>query len=172
MITPIPNYETHYGATPDGRIFSFNYRGTKGCVHELAQSSLYDKRRKTKSMYRRVKAYWVNPKTPTAVHRLIAQTFLPNPNSLPQVNHKNGDKADNRVENLEWCTVGDNVRHSESSGLADHPQGEDHPAAKLTEVEVLEIRELAGDVCDIAEIYGVSKYCIYDIRNRKSWRHI
>ncbi len=45
------------------------------------------------------------------IHRLVAETFIPNPNGYKEVNHKNGDKTDNRVENLEWCNRQMNVDH-------------------------------------------------------------
>ena len=51
------------------------------------------------------------------IHRLVAQTFIPNPNNLPQVNHKDGNKLNNNINNLEWCTNLYNQRHAWKNGL-------------------------------------------------------
>ena len=60
------------------------------------------------------------------VHRLIAEHFIPNPDNLPQVNHIDGNKLNNSLDNLEWVTVQDNVIHAYKNGLIKHVSGKEH----------------------------------------------
>jgi hypothetical protein len=66
------------------------------------------------------------------IHRLVAQAFLPNPHKKRTVNHINGIKADNRVENLEWATHSENMKHASDTGLTKMKGGENPYARKVT----------------------------------------
>ena len=108
------------------------------------------------------------------VHRLVAETFIPNPNNLPEVNHKDGDKLNNNVKNLEWCTNLENMRHSVETGLR-NIKGENNPSAKLTVKDVINIRKEYipkskefGTVA-LARKYGVTNVMIGKIIRNECW---
>ena len=75
------------------------------------------------------------------IHRAVAETFIPNPNNLPQVNHIDCNKLNNRADNLEWCDNQYNTQHAEDNGLIKHYKREENPSAKLKEEDVRFIRE-------------------------------
>lgn len=108
-------------------------------------------------------------------HRAVALAFIDNPENKPQVNHKNGIKHDNRVENLEWCTNQENQDHARTNGLVPAAKsGEDNPCSHLTNVQAMEIRSAKiGRVLtrkDLCEKYGVTIHVVKDIRNGKSYK--
>jgi hypothetical protein len=74
--------------------------------------------------YKRVNLFINNKNTQKQVHRLVAIAFIPNVENKPQVNHINGIKTDNRVENLEWCTNQENRNHAVNNGLHKHQKYE------------------------------------------------
>ena len=121
------------------------------------------------------------------VHRLVAQTFIPNPENKPCVNHLNGIKTDNRVENLEWVTYKENIEHAAKTGLIDYtkrkntntkiyPRDENHKLTKATREQVIEMRKMydSGDYVlrELSDKFSMSISVIWKIVNRKTWKHI
>ncbi len=96
---PIPNYDGYF-VSSEGR-----FKNADGEIKRLNGSP---------NGYRGVS---LKPYGKLSAHRLVAQTFIPNPENKPQVNHINGIKYDNRVENLEWVTAQENIQHAYRTGL-------------------------------------------------------
>lgn len=106
------------------------------------------------------------------VHRLVALNFIPNPNNYKVINHKDGNKQNNNVNNLEWCTHKQNSIHASKHNLYNPRRGELNNMAKLTEKDVLDIRLSKDTGVYLASKYNVDKSLISSIRLRKSWKHI
>ena len=87
----------NYSVTDDGKVFSLNYNHT-GKKKEM-------KPQKKINGYNRIKLYIEGKKKKFMVHRLVALAFIPNPDNLPEVNHKDENKTNNMVGNLEWCSI-------------------------------------------------------------------
>lgn len=104
------------------------------------------------------------------VHRLMMFAFYGV--STLHVNHKNGIKTDNRLENLEYVTPAENNRHAYAIGLKHAAKGESNPNAKLTSEKVKEIRSSTKTHKELAQIYGVDKSIIHDVKTYKSWKHV
>jgi len=108
------------------------------------------------------------------LHRLIAIHFIPNPENKPEVNHIDGNTKNNDFWNLEWNTPKENIENAFKSGLMSSRKGIKNNGSKLTELQVLEIRELHGKITQakISDLYGLNISTVYNIIKRKSWNHI
>lgn len=112
------------------------------------------------------------PKKSFIAHRIVAQAFIPNPENKPHVNHINGIKSDNRVENLEWCTQSENIKHTYANKLMTGKSGENNYHSKLKDADIIEIRASKLKQKDLAVIYGISRPTVCDIIKRRTWNHL
>lgn len=111
------------------------------------------------------------------VHRMVAEAYLPNQYNLPCVNHKDGNKLNNDVSNLEWCTYKENMQHASKQGLL-KTIGNNNPASKLTEEDVKYIKSVykKGDsnygLSALGRKLGVDHKTIWSIANGVTWRKV
>lgn len=162
--TPYPS-DPRYGVSRDGRVCCFVKMGvwpSRICNQHLGKRG-----------YLQV---CVNSKL-ICVHRMVADTFIPNPLNKPEVAHNDGCKTNNREDNLRRATrkenEGDKIKHGTIIF------GEKQPTHKLSLVQVIEIQQmLAGKqpyappfYADVAKRYGVTRKCISMICNRQRWNH-
>lgn len=110
------------------------------------------------------------------VHRLVAEAFIPNPENKPVVNHKNGIKHDNRLENLEWCTHSENNIHALVTGLKIPAKGSKSGGSVLNEEQVLKICDLLDNtdmtIRQISTLYEVNESAISNIHRGAKWNWI
>lgn len=174
----IEEYEGIYQVSNLGKVRSKDRlvnRIVRGAFSEYMKRGSIMTPNKIGSNYLRVELSKDSKRKKYYIHRLVAQAFIPNPNNLPCVNHKDGNKLNNNVDNLEWCTYKDNNVHAKDTGL-NKVQGESCHLSKLKENEVL-------DICDkldnsdmnyrqIASIYSVTPENIMSIDKGKTWKSL
>lgn len=156
QVADIHGYEGRYQITSDGRVFSlisnkFLSHGIKPGGYAFV--GLHKKGVKTS--YR-------------MVHRLVAEAFIPNPYGKPEVNHINGDKLDNSINNLEWVTSSENTRHGFANGLLS--QGVNHHFNKLNPDQIKEVYYAKGKYRDIGKEYGISAQTVCNIKRKSVYK--
>ncbi|MDD3901736.1 MAG: NUMOD4 motif-containing HNH endonuclease [Dysgonamonadaceae bacterium] len=159
---PIKGYPD-YRVSDRGRIKSFQSGKERLLKPQLNNSG-----------YLRVMLFNEGKKSREFIHRLVLEAFVQNPEEKQECNHKNGIKTDNRLENLEYVTRSENMKHADETGLR-NIKGENNPSVKLTANNVLEILDAlnAGlPQWKIAAKFNVTQPTISDINTGKKWSHI
>ena len=136
---PINNYEGCYEASNKGRIRSVERlvkckNGMRTSPSTILKPSL------GQWGYEQVTLRKEGRKETVRINRIIAQTFIPNPNKLPQVNHIDGNKINNCVENLEWCDASHNMKHCFDNHMSDW----------TTKIKILETGEVFNSKAECA----------------------
>lgn len=180
---PVKDYEDYYEISTLGRLKSFkreywsgvNFSSKKIQEEFITYGTTHNQGYKVyglnkNGLYKGVK-----------IHRLVAQAFIPNPDNLPQVNHKDGNKANNKVDNLEWCTPLYNMRHSFETGLnipsfkKISTNGDNSYTKIINSNIVRNIREefkKGKTQRQLMDIFKLKRSHINDIVRNKTWKNI
>lgn len=156
-----------YHVTRDGRVFRILKGNTTGNVGELTQQ--------LRNKYKCVTLFAQNIRKMFSVHRLVGLAYIQNTDDKPMINHINGIKTDNNVDNLEWVTSIENVKHAIDNSLTNYKLGENTSNNKLSNIQVYEIKQLLKTNITqraIAELYGISEGNVTSIKNGNTWSHI
>lgn len=176
----IKDYEGIYEISTFGRIKSLSrlkkgVENTSYLTKEKILKNVFDK-----DGYCLINLYKNNKSKTFKIHRLVALHFIENTLNKEQVNHINGIKTDNRIENLEWCTHSENMKHALINKLKIPLKGENCKVSKLTDKIVIEIltkkKESNGKrnwgAKEICLKYNIKSTCISEVVSRRNWKHI
>jgi hypothetical protein len=177
---PVVGYEGYYEASSLGNVrrtegIRSQGRGREDCYKYFPQRPLAMD--KTRQGYLCASLCKNGRKKGYLVHRLVAIAFIPNPKNRPCVNHKDGVKTHNNIENLEWMTHAQNSKHAFDTGLSKNPvaRGAEHGMSILTAEQVREIRTTYVPFVVsrriLSERYGVSESTIKSIVEGKHWKY-
>ncbi len=149
---PLKEYEGLYEISNMGNIRSLIKKGNT--KHQMKKTGV-----DVSTSYINVMLSKNNIPLTKRVHRLVAETFIPNPDNKPVVNHKDGNKKNNAASNLEWMTYSENTLHSFKNGLQKKIFGNKNYITKITDQDVFKIKEFIAqgkNNKEIAKIYGVN----------------
>ena len=166
--------EGHYQASTLGRIRSLDrvINGPHGPGTHTRRGDILSQTVNSKG-YPTVVICWLGLRVTKSVHQVIAETFLDNPEKLPEVNHIDGNPMNNRVSNLEWSSKSNNQKHAYATGL--RGRGEAMPQAKLKEENIPEIQKLLKTGLSdgaVGKLFGVTHGTIRSIRVGTSRKHV
>ena len=145
----IKGYEGKYQVSNLGRVRSLNYRGNTNKEHILKATM-------TRQGYLRIQLSKNGKSKSKFVHRLVAETFIPNIKNKPQINHKDGNKINNNVKNLEWCTCSENVKHAFDNGLkkpTKYYEGK-HAYHKMKKVKCITTNKIFNSIREASKYYN------------------
>lgn len=158
----IPGYEGLYMVSNQGRVMT---------IPHMSKDGLILRPRESNNHYMTVNLYDGSSYKKHLIHRLVAASFIPNPNNCPQVNHKDGNRQNNGVDNLEWVTARENIRHKYDT-LGYSQKGRRSPLRRFTDEQVREIRSSKQKASFVAANYGVSRQCIADLREGRTYQDV
>lgn len=167
---PVVGYEGEYEVSNLGRIKS----KARTIIHGHTGTRIIPETiRKIQTRSHGRKYVLLSNKRPIAIHRAVAEAFIgPCPDGC-NCNHIDGDPANNRVENLEWITHSENMKHAYRNGLT--PVGEKRGNSKLTNSTAASIKKMLRDgvrVFEVAKHFCLHKSTVQNIKNGSCWAHI
>lgn len=152
----VVGWENYYEVSNLGRVRTRCHMRLSRCGSEIPVNVKMKQSYLDEDGYARISLYRGDESKLVGIHRVVAEAFIPNPENKPQVNHINGIKTDNRVENLEWVTNTENMQHSIKEGLRD-THVSSRPVIRLEDNKVFESiaelhREIGGHYNEIVHI--------------------
>lgn len=169
----IKGYEGLYEVSNFGKIKSLDrlVRHKKESDFRIQKGAI-KKQPKNSDGYLTVILYLKNKQKSFLVHRLVCYHFKNNPQNKPTVNHKDGNKLNNHINNLEWNTISENTKHAWETGLIKKKSGDSCNNRKLSSLQVSEIKNLLPNNThlEISKMYNVSRSTISAVSNGQNWK--